>query len=79
MMDCECKHWARGSIFPLTEHHPSCPKYNLKKDATEIIEDLLAGIVTCANDEDGVHDACWEAFKHAAYFIGKPELVKNRR
>ena len=73
-MECECKYWARENIYPLTEHHPSCPKYDFKPEAIKIIDDLLKGIVTWANDEDGVHDACWKAFKNAAYFVGKGEM-----
>jgi hypothetical protein len=41
------------------------------------IEALLRGIVIWANDEDGVHDECFDAFQSAAYFMGKPELVKT--
>lgn len=77
MMDCECKNWARDNILLLTKHHSSCPKYNVEEEARAYIEALLNGIVARANDEDGVHYACFDAFRSAAYFIGKPELVKD--
>ncbi|MDD5724342.1 MAG: hypothetical protein PHY29_11495 [Syntrophales bacterium] len=74
---CECKNWARENILLLTEHHPTCPKYNVEAEAKAHIEALLQGIIIWANDEDGVHYRCFDAYRSAAYFIGKPELVKE--
>lgn len=50
---------------------------NIEAEAKAHIDALLAGIIAWANDEDGVHDQCFDAFRSAAYFIGKPELVKD--
>ena len=77
MIECECRYWARDNILLLTEHHPKCTKYNPEQECRKHIEALLNGIIVWANDEDGVHDACFDAFRSAAYFIGKPELVKG--
>lgn len=77
MIDCECITWARDNVLLLTSHHPRCPKYNLEAEAKAHIEALLKGIMIWAHDEDGVHDQCFEAFRSAAYFIGKPELVRE--
>ena len=75
-MSCECRHWARDKVMLLTKHHPNCTWYNPEQDARGIISDLLNGITAWARDEDGVHDQCFDAFRTAAYFIGRPELVK---
>jgi len=72
---CECKNWARYNITLLTEHHPNCPRYNVEAEAKVYIEALLRGIILWANDENGIHDQCFDAFRSAAYFIGKPEMV----
>jgi len=77
MIDCECKNWARDNVLLLTQHHPNCPHYNVEQEAKNHIEALLKGIIIWANDEDGVHDQCFDAFRSAALFIGKPELVKD--
>ena len=77
MTDCKCKDWARDNILLLTEHHPDCPHYNVEREAKRHIEALLRGIIIWANDEDGVHYQCFTAFKSAALFIGRPELVKD--
>jgi hypothetical protein len=74
---CECQNWARDNIVLLTKHHPKCPKYNVEEEAKAHIEALLNGMIIWANDEDGIHDKCFDAFRSAAYFIGKPELVKR--
>ena len=74
---CECRNWARDNVLLITEHHPNCPKYNVEAEAKAHIEALLKGIIKWANDEDGVHDDCFDAFRSAAFFIGKPELVKE--
>ena len=74
-MDCDCKYWARDNILGLTEHHPNCPKYVPEQEARQVIEALLNGIIVWGHDEDGIHDACFGAFRRAAYFIGRPELV----
>lgn len=71
LLACECANWARLGIFPLTEHHPNCPKYNPLKDCMEIIRPLLKGIECWAGDEDGVHPECWHAYKRAKDFIGE--------
>jgi len=77
MEHCECKHWARDNILLLTEHHPRCQKYNVEQEALAYIKALLEGIIIWANDEDGIHYQCFDAFRNAAYFIGKPELIKE--
>ena len=69
-MDCECKNWARTDGW-MTEHHPGCPKYDLKGDVMKIITALVRGIECWAADEDGVHDDCWEAYKRAKVSIGE--------
>ena len=74
---CECSKWARDNILLLTEHHPKCPKYNVEAEAKAHIEALLQGIIIWANDEYGVPYQCFDAFLNAAYFIGRPELVKD--
>jgi len=28
MNECECVNWARADIYPLTNHHPNCPRFN---------------------------------------------------
>ena len=47
------------------------------KDAKEIIENLLKGIIAWANDENGIHDECYDAFVEAAKFINKPEFIDD--
>ena len=76
-MFCECRYWTRRRITLLTEHHPGCKYYNPEREAWTIINGLLNGITAWASDEDGVHPECWEAFEQAAYFIGRPELIKE--
>ena len=59
------------------KNHPNCPHYDLAEDATQIINALLDGIVIWAGDEDGVHDAGWNAFKNAACFVGRMEMINE--
>lgn len=71
MIVCDCIHWARTESRIMTDHHPNCSKYNPESDAYKIIIHLLQGIETWANDEDGVHNQCWEAYKAAKAFVGQ--------
>jgi hypothetical protein len=74
---CECSNWARiGDVF-LTKHHPNCDKYDFKEETRKIINDLLDGILVWAGDEDWVHDECFGAFERAAWFVGRPEIIKE--
>ena len=73
---CECSNWARDNVLLLTTHHPNCPEYNVEAEAKTYIEDLLRGIIIWANDEDGVHEQCYDAFRSAAFFVGKMGWVK---
>lgn len=77
MEDCECRNWARDNIVLLTDHHPDCPKYDVEAEAKAHIEALLDGIIAWANDEDGIHDECFDAFMSAIYFIGRMDLLKK--
>lgn len=74
-MDCECRNWARTNQLLITNHHRNCKKYDPEKEAYEIIGALLDGIQAWANDEDGIHPNCWEAFKNGACFIGQPNRI----
>lgn len=67
---CECARWARGNQSLITSHHPNCKKYNLEKDAKEVIEKLITGIDEWSSDEDGVHPKCWNAYLYAQLFVG---------
>lgn len=76
-MGCECRNWARTNQLLFTNHHRNCPKYDPEGESKEIIGALLAGILSWASDEDGVHPDCWEAFKNAACFVGEPWRIKE--
>ncbi len=80
MKDCECKHWARTDQLLVTTHHRNCPKYNglkgVEAECFHTIVWLLEGIQAWANDEDGIHPDCYEAFKRAACFVGQPYRIK---
>lgn len=61
----------------ITEYHRDCEHCAPKIDAQLIINDLLKGINCWAQDEDGVHFDCWDAYKSAYAFIGKPIVEKE--
>jgi hypothetical protein len=68
---CECANWARSGHKVITEHHSSCPKYDPEGDSKRIIEALLKGKEAWAQDEDGVHPECWEAYRNAKLLVGQ--------
>lgn len=74
---CECRNWGRESSVFLTEHHRNCQDYNGEGEARKHIEALLAGILLWAGDEDGIHYECFNAFRDAARFIGRTDLIKD--
>ena len=74
---CACKYWTREDVLTPSEHHPNCSKYIPEQEARQVIEALLNGIIIWGHDEDGIHDACFGAFRRAAHFIGRSELVKE--
>lgn len=73
---CECQDWCREGQMFLTTHHPRCSKYSPEDDAYKIIVGLLRGIEVWAQDEDGVHPACWEAYKTAKAAVWEAHLVR---
>ena len=82
--DCECKNWARTTQLLFTTHHRNCPKYTSSIKGAEaecynIIVWLLDGVQAWANDEDGIHPECYEAFKRAACFVGQPGRIETKR
>lgn len=73
LQNCECQEWARDDNgILLTNHHPNCKQYNPVGDALELIEELVKGIESWAADEDGVHDAVWDAYYKARMVLGRP-------
>ena len=77
MINCECKWWARDNQVLMTKHHPNCECYSPEEDIAEIVNALIDGIIAWAADEDGVHPECWEAFKNAAVFVGRFDVIKG--
>lgn len=75
---CECATWAKAEAFTfLTTHHPRCPRYDLEGEAVVLIRSLLVGIERWAQDEDGIHHDCWEAYKHAKQTIGEKVRLEH--
>ena len=74
---CECQNWARDNVMLITQHHPRCPKYSVMQEAMAQIKALLDGMLMWANDEDGIHPHCFDAFRSAALFIGEPGLIEE--
>ena len=78
MTNCKCKNWARANQVLMTKHHPDCERYSMAEDTAEIVDALINGIIAWAADEDGVHPDCWEAFKNAAVFVGRFDVVNSK-
>ena len=68
MTICECANWCdkKGLRY---KHHQSCPKYNPVHELRTVCAALIKGIECWAHDEDGVHDAVWEAYRQAKWMI----------
>lgn len=69
-MTCECLSWA--SDQPMLSmlgngHHQECQHYVPNVGAIELINQLVDGIKWWADQEDGVPDELWEAYKKAVF------------
>ena len=72
-IECECDTWARGNsamVF-IGQHHPNCDRYNPEQNIRDLLMRLLDGIEAWANDEDGIHSDCWEAYVDACSAVGQ--------
>jgi len=73
LAECRCYTWGRdnnGSLLFLS-HHPRCEKYKPESEVRELLQRLLEGIELWANDEDGVHPDCWDAYVKACHACGQ--------
>ena len=79
---CECNEWGRdnrGSVLILT-HHPNCRSYKPEPECRELMLNLIKGVELWAADEDGIHPACWKAYRNACFACGEWErLAKAER
>lgn len=67
---CNCENRARDGSFPLLlAHLPDCPHFG--EHLRELIEALVRGMESWAADEDGIHDAAWDAYVNAKTAIGE--------
>jgi hypothetical protein len=74
---CECSGWGRDnrdSVLMLS-HHPNCGKYKPEAECRELMLNLINGIESWAADEDGIHPACWEAYRNACFACGEWERL----
>lgn len=74
---CECAQWARTGHILNTKHHRNCPGYAPEKEAEEIIEKLIQGIIDWGNDGDGIPSPLYETFEQACAFTNNWEWVRN--
>ncbi len=77
MEQCECQNWARAGQKLLTKHHKNCPSYDVEGESYALIVKLLDGIEAWADEEDGIHPGCWEAYREGTYFIGQFSRIKG--
>jgi len=70
---CECITWGRDSVAAMLhlEHHPNCEHYRPEPPIRELLLRLVDGIEAWASDEDGIHEACWNAFQDACCMLGQ--------
>ena len=77
-MSCECKTWARvGGDLLWLSHHPNCDRYKPEPEVRRLLLRLIEGIEEWANDEDGVHPMCWDAYREACCVLGMPNRLSN--
>jgi len=64
---CECITWGRDTkaVMLQLDHHPNCEHYKPEPQIRELLLRLVNGIEAWAADEDGIHEACWSAYRDA--------------
>lgn len=74
---CNCDNRARDGSFPLLlAHLPDCPHFG--GQLRELIEALVRGMESWAADEDGIHDAVWDAYAEAKAALGDQVTREDR-
>jgi hypothetical protein len=70
---CECLTWGRDTTASMLhlEHHPNCELYEPEPPIRELLLRLIDGIEEWAADEDGIHEACWNAYQDACCVLGQ--------
>jgi len=79
MIPCECLTWGRdnhGALLHL-EHHPHCEHYRPEPEIRALLLRLIEGIESWAQDEDGVHPDCWEAYRDACCVVGQQDRARE--
>ena len=61
----QCREAFAESKYRLGQPSPNCSQYNLKDELVSLIKRLVKGIEDWGCDVDGVHPACWDAYKEA--------------
>jgi hypothetical protein len=71
---CECVTYGRSNDTAILflAHHPNCKQYRPEREIRTLLLRLIEGIEAWANDEDGVHPDCWEAYVAALNAVGQP-------
>ncbi len=72
-----CGDWADDGFLKLNHHH-NCSRYNEthRMDVRVLLGELCKGIENWANDEDGVHPDCWDAYRNAKLAIGQHDFIE---
>lgn len=70
--DCECVTWGRSgkAVLLYLRHHPNCDKYQPESEVRDLLIRLINGIGLWAQDEDGVHPDCVDAYNDACDAVG---------
>ena len=78
-IQCECLAWGNDRIYLLGRHHYACnraARINPLLDRA-LVEALVDGMDTWAQDEDGIHFDAWAAYKAGCEALGR-RIVKER-
>jgi hypothetical protein len=73
LFKCDCRTWAtcgssdhQASLLG-NGHHPTCPHFVPTVRAIHLLSELVKGIKWWADQEDGVPDELWDAYREAAF------------
>jgi hypothetical protein len=80
-IQCECFNWERlghprcrgprACATPYVEHHPKCKHYDLAKESSAMVSELVHAMEAWGKEEDGIPGQAWEAYKRGKAWIGE--------
>ena len=73
VLACKCMTWGNDRLRSLIDiHHHNCPKRDVEASAIALIGDLIKGMESWAQDEDGIHPDAWNAYQRAKSALMQP-------